>query len=125
MSDDQKPRKFDLEERTETFARRVAGFVEKLPKGLVNIEFTKQLVRCSASVGANYIEANEALNKKDFLMRAKICRKEAKESGYWLRLVRCPEEQRQEQAELLQESSELLITYSLSLITPYRSNQAP
>jgi len=43
------------------------------------------LVRASGSVGANYIEANESLSKKDFLMRVKICRKEAKESRYWLR----------------------------------------
>ena len=47
----------------------------------------KQVVRSSGSVGANHIEANESLSKKDFLMRVKICRKEAKESRYWLRLV--------------------------------------
>ncbi len=47
----------------------------------------KQLVKASGSVGANYIEANEALSKKDFFMRIKICRKEAKESRYWLRLI--------------------------------------
>jgi four helix bundle protein len=108
MDTDHKPRRFDLEMRTETFARKVAAFVERLPKGLVNIEFTKQLVRSSASVGANYIEANEALSKKEFLMKAKIGRKEAKETGYWLRLVRCPEEQMKEQAELLQEATKLL-----------------
>jgi four helix bundle protein len=45
------------------------------------------VVRSSGSVGANYIEANDALSKKDFVMRAKICRKEAKESRYWLRLI--------------------------------------
>lgn len=108
MTNNQKPKRYDLERRTEEFARRTAAFVEKLPKGMVNIEFTRQLVRSSASVGANYIEANEALSKKDFLMRAKICRKEAKESGYWLRLVRCPEEIMKEQAALLQESIELM-----------------
>ena len=47
----------------------------------------KQLIKASGSVGANYIEANEALGKKDFLMRIKISRKEAKESAYWLRLI--------------------------------------
>ena len=52
-----------------------------------NIEDGKQLIRSSGSVGANYIEANEALNKKDFIMRIKICRKEAKESRYWLSLL--------------------------------------
>ena len=69
------------------FARNVRIFVRKLPKTTPNIEDTKQLVRSSGSVGANYIEANESLSKKDFLMRIKICRKEAKESKYWLNLL--------------------------------------
>jgi len=54
---------------------------------LINQEYVKQLIRSSASVGANYIEANESLSKKDFLMRMKISRKEAKESTYWLKLI--------------------------------------
>jgi len=58
-----------------------------LKKTPANMEDGKQLIRSSGSIGANYIEANEALSKKDFLMRIKICRKEAKESRYWLRLV--------------------------------------
>ena len=56
-------------------------------KSLANIEDGKQLIRSSGSVGANYIEANEALSKKDFIMRIKICRKESKESRYWLRVI--------------------------------------
>jgi four helix bundle protein len=79
--------KYDLEERAFQFARRVRGFVKHLPRTVCNIEDVKQLVRASGSVGANYIEANEALSKKDFRMRIKISRKEAKESAYWLRLV--------------------------------------
>ena len=78
---------FDLEERTEDFARSVRKFVKCLPKTIANIEDAKQVIRSSGSVGANYIEANEALSKKDFTMRIKICRKEAKESRYWLRLI--------------------------------------
>ena len=58
-----------------------------MPKTIANYEDGKQLVRSSGSVGANYIEANESLGKKDFLMRIRICRKEAKESQYWLRLI--------------------------------------
>ena len=61
--------------------------MKKLPKTLSNIEDCRQLVKASGSVGANYIEANEALSKKDFRMRIKISRKEAKESRYWLKLV--------------------------------------
>ena len=56
-------------------------FVKRLPRSLCNIEDVRQLVRSSGSIGANYIEANESLSKKDFLMRIRIARKEAKESG--------------------------------------------
>ena len=62
-------------------------FIKKLPETPSNKEDRRQLIRASGSVGANYIEANEALSKKDFVMRIKICRKEAKESRYWLRLI--------------------------------------
>lgn len=87
MSKDQNTKQYDLEERTLRFSRRVREFVRTLPKTLANIEDSRQLINASGSVGANYIEANEALSKKDFLMRIKICRKEAKESRYWLRLI--------------------------------------
>ncbi len=87
MNEKGNTKKYDLEERTFLFAQAVRKFVKKLPMTIANIEDSKQLVRASGSVGANYIEANEALSKKDFLMRIKICRKEAKESKYWLRLV--------------------------------------
>ena len=78
---------YDLEERTFQFAKAVRLFVKILPKSIANIEDGKQLIKASGSVGANYIEANESLGKKDFLMRIKISRKESKESGYWLRLI--------------------------------------
>ena len=78
---------FDLEERTFNFAKAISLFLKKLPVSASNIEYNKQLIRSSGSVGANYIEANEALSKKDLLMRVKISRKEAKESAYWIRLI--------------------------------------
>ena len=78
---------YDLEERTFQFAKDVRGFIKKLKMTYANQEDGKQLIRSSGSVGANYIEANESLGKKDFLMRIKICRKEAKESRYWLNLL--------------------------------------
>ena len=87
MTKTQNTKQYDLEDRTLEFARRVRGFVKRLNRTLANIEDGKQLIRSSGSVGANYIEANEALSKKDFLMRAKICRKEAKESRFWLKLI--------------------------------------
>jgi four helix bundle protein len=108
MTEIQESKKFDLEERTLTFAKQVIAFVNTLEKSIANIEIIKQLVRSSGSVGANYIEANEALSKKDFVLRIKICRKEAKETCYWLKLVICTQDKEKERAGLLQESTELM-----------------
>lgn len=101
---------FDLEKRTLIFARRCREFCKKIPRTLANIEDGKQLIRSSGSVGANYIEANEALSKKDFVMRLKICRKESKESRYWLLLIFVGDDDilEKERQELTQESTELL-----------------
>ena len=100
---------YDLEDRTFEFAKKVRAFAKRLPKTLSNIEDTKQLVRASGSVGANYIEANESLSKKDFLMRVKICRKEAKESRYWLRLIETGDDSAVKKCwvDLIQEATEL------------------
>ena len=87
MTEIQNSKRYDLEERTLEFAKRVRVFVKQLKKTIATIEDGKQLIKASGSVGGNYIEANEALSKKDFVMRIKICRKEAKESAYWLKLV--------------------------------------
>ena len=87
MTKFQNSKPYDLEERTFQYAKAVRNFIKTLPKTIANIDDGKQLVRASGSVGANYIEANESLSKKDFLMRMKISRKEAKESVYWLRLI--------------------------------------
>ena len=103
----QSVKQYDLEERTFNFAKRVIEFINKLQKTLANIEVSKQLVRSAGSVGANYIEANESFSKKDFVMRVKICRKEAKESCYWLKLVNCNNDLHDEQTCLIQESVEL------------------
>ena len=85
MEDNAKPR--DLEDRTFRFAESVRTFVKQLPRTVSNAEDIRQLVRASGSVAANWIEADEALSKKDFVMRVKICRKEAKESRLFLRLI--------------------------------------
>ncbi|MGR3304268.1 MAG: four helix bundle protein [Candidatus Scalindua sp.] len=69
-------KQYDLEERTFQFAKNVSLYIKKFSRTISNIEYGKQVVRSSGSVGANY---NEALSKKDFIMRIKICRKEAKE----------------------------------------------
>ena len=105
---------YDLEERTFQFAKAVRLFVKALPKTIANIEDGKQLVRAAGSVGANYIEANESLGKKDFLMRIKISRKEAKESAYWIRLIdETNSLKKNEDAQILmQEANELKKIFS-------------
>jgi len=100
-------KKFDLEERTFEFAREIIAFVNKLKKTLANIEVGKQLIRAGGSVGANYIEANEGFSRKDYILRVKICRKEAKEAGYWLRLVECHQDLEDSRIKLINEAKEL------------------
>jgi four helix bundle protein len=99
--------KYDLEERCWRYAKRVGVYVVGLPRNDLNVIYGRQLIRCSSSVGANYIEANEALSKKDFSMRVKISRKEAKESEYWIKLTNPLDEQNNEKASLLKEVNEL------------------
>ncbi|MBI5741097.1 MAG: four helix bundle protein [Nitrospirae bacterium] len=110
MTEIQNSKQYDLENRTFEFAKRIREFVKKLRMTLGNIEDSKQLVKASGSVGANYIEANEALSKKDFLMRVKISRKEAKESRYWLKLVDTQDEpeKENERNKLVSEATELM-----------------
>jgi four helix bundle protein len=101
-------RQYDLEDRTFRFAKDVIAFVDRIPRTIANVEIAKQLVKASGSVGANYIEANESLGRKDFLMKIRISRKESKESRYWLRLVSCEQDTEVTQAKLVQESTELM-----------------
>src|SRR5712671_6020162 len=100
-NNDRKP--YDLEDRTFEFAKASRTFAKKLPRTIANIDDAKQFIRASGSIGANYIEANESIGKKDFLMKVKTCRREAKESGYWLRLLDCDAVR----AKLLAEAREL------------------
>lgn len=78
---------FDLEDRTTQFAVDVVKFLRTLKIDSVNTRIISQLVGCAGSVGANYREANDALGKKDFIVRAKTARKEAKETIHWLLML--------------------------------------
>lgn len=110
MTNLQSPKRYDLEDRTLSFAQRTRELVKMLRKSLSNFEDGKQLIRSSGSVGANYIEANESVSDKDFVHRIKICRKEAKESRYWLRLLDINGENELDNSRkvLIQESTELM-----------------
>jgi four helix bundle protein len=118
MSENQNSKRYDLEERTFQFSKSVALYVKQLPRSISNLEYSRQVVDSSGSVGANYIEANEALSKKDFMMRIKICRKEPKESAYWLRLIleTNDEKYKQDARNLLNEAIELKKIFSSILV---------
>jgi len=79
--------KYDLEERTAQFGEAIIDFAQKIPKHIVNKPLITQLVKAGTSVGANYCEADDAFTKKDFLYKIGICKKESRESKYWLRMV--------------------------------------
>jgi four helix bundle protein len=111
------PKEYDLEDRTFIFAKNVRAFAKQIPRTIGNIEDARQVVRASGSVGANYIEANESLSKRDFLMRIKICRKEAKESRYWLRLVETGDNSslEKQKSDLIREATELMSIFGAIL----------
>ena len=106
----QKPE--NLEPRTFRFAKDCKELVKSLPKLATNFEYSKQLTRSSGSVAANYIEANEALSKKDFVMRLRIVRKEVKESRMWLKLIDTSDKGELKRVQLIDESTELLKIFS-------------
>ena len=103
-------KEYDLEERTFIFAKNIRCFIKKVKQTISNIEDIKQLIRSSGSIGANYIEANDSLGKKDFLMHIRISKKEAKESRYWLRLLDIENNSslQNDRNDLVNESTELM-----------------
>ncbi len=117
MATPEKQKIYDLDERTFRFSRQIRIFVRDLPKTTSNISDIKQLIRSSGSIGANYLEASESLSKKDFVMRIKISRKEAKESIYWLRLLEIQTKSLEDvRKSLVQEATELMKIFG-SIIT--------
>ncbi len=113
---------FDLEQRTLEFSQQVKRYVLSLPRNVANLENGRQLMRAAGSVGANYIEANEALGQRDFLMRIRIARKEAKEARYWLELTDCGSGQTDTQQNLINEATELIKILSTVLVR-YNANK--
>lgn len=98
----------NLEERTESFSKRIINLCKELPKDRINNQLVSQIIRSACSVGANYREANEALGKKDFIHRLRISRKEAKETSYWLELIKEANiDIKDRMADLFQETKEI------------------
>ena len=92
---------FDLERRTTDFAKEVIKLCLNVPRNPINDRFTGQLAGCSGSIGANYREANDALGKKDFLVKIKTSRREAKETIHWLELLHTANPSFKDRVELL------------------------
>lgn len=118
-------KEYNLEKRTFNFAVEVRDFLFLLKpyKNESNIIYIRQLIRSSSSIGANYIEAVECLSNKDYLMRLKICRKEAKETLYWLQLVTIPDGLKLELKVLVDECTEIMKIFG-SIITKINNNEA-
>jgi len=115
-SDNQKPddgHAFDLEERTAQFGEAVIHFARTIPKNPVTTPLISQFVRAGTSVGANYCEADDAASKKDFKNKICICRKEARETKLWLRLIAAAEpDLKTEARKLWQEAKELHLIFA-------------
>lgn len=79
--------KYDLETRTKEYSKKLLKFIKSLNITIVNENLIKQVLRSATSIGANYHEANGAISKSDFKSKIFICKKEAKETLYWLDLL--------------------------------------
>lgn len=113
----QNSKHYDLEDRTLEFAKRIIRLAKALPKDVITIELIRQLIRSGTSLGANYREANETETKKDFAFRIRICRKEAKETIYWLELIfEANPTYEVNITPLLQETKELLKIFAAILL---------
>ena len=113
MTNEVSGRKYDLEERTAKFGEDVILFVSRTAKNLVTTPILSQLVRSATSIGANYCEADDAESKKDFKHKIGICKKEARETKHWLKMigVACPE-LKKEIEKLWQEAKELHLIFN-------------
>jgi four helix bundle protein len=106
-------RVFDLEERTARFGEAVIDFAKTIPQGAVTNRIISQLVGAATSVGANYVEADDAVSKKDFLRSIGTCRKEAREAKHFLRMiVRAVPELKPQARTLWIEAKELHLIFS-------------
>jgi four helix bundle protein len=99
---------YDLEERTAKFGEAIIEFAKKAPRNVITLPLIGQLVRAGTSVGANYSEADDAESRKDFKHKIGICRKESRESRFFLRMiVKAVPELKEDAAPLFQEAGEL------------------
>mgnify|MGYP001586569926 CR=1 FL=1 len=104
---------YDLEERTAKFSKEIIEFCKLIPENSITRSIIVQLVKAGTSIGANYCEADDAESKKDFQHKIGICKKESRETKYWLKLIATALPQLKEKAEKLrQEAKELNLIFN-------------
>ncbi len=124
MSNDKMTKnKYDLEERTAKLGEDIIRFTKKIPRNIINLPLISQLVRSGTSVGANYCEADDAESGKDFKHKIGICKKEARETKHWLRMivVNCPD-LREEARKLWVEAKELNLIFNAIIHSKKKKN---
>lgn len=114
-NEDQNPKTkiYDLKERTIAFGEAIIAFAKRLPRTAITLPLIGQIVRSGTSVAANYMEADTAITKKDFKYKLSLCRKEAKETNFWLRMLIIASPEFTNEAKILQQESwELVLIFS-------------
>jgi four helix bundle protein len=110
------PKKYDLEERTAHFGEEIIEFAKKIPRSPVTDPLVGQVVRSGTSIGANYMEADGAESKRDFRHKIALCKKEAKETKHWLRMIaKAVPEMKEEAERLWKEAKESTLIFSAIL----------
>jgi four helix bundle protein len=105
--------KYDLEERTGKFGEDIIKFAKQLPQNVITKPLISQLIEAATSVGANYAEADDAESKKDFIHKIGICKKEARETKHWLRMMVTAVPEIGEEAKILSlEAKELNLIFN-------------
>ena len=109
---------YNLEERTVKFSENIIDLLKSIRLNSINKSIVNQLARSATSVGANYCEANGASSKKDFKNKIHICKKEIKETKYWLQLLaKTNNDKKKEIKDLWKEAQELTLIFSKIIIT--------
>lgn len=116
-NNDKSGKRFDIKERALFLAIRTAQIIKDIPKNIISVEFCKQLIRSSSSIGANLEEADGTLSKKDFINKLGISRRESRETKYWLKLIKLSNlvadpKKTQEIDFLIQEAQEITLILS-------------
>jgi len=113
MSNDDGERKYDLEERTAKFGEAIVVFARRITRDPVNDPLIGQVVRSGTSIGANYVEADDASSKKEFRYRINICKRESRETKFWLRMIgKANADKLEEARQLWAEAKELHLIFA-------------